>query len=57
MSGTKNETVRTAGPYFVVRNPLHRFNFLGALGLGLIVENPLLSLLLAGLFAVFIHPS
>ena len=56
IAGMKNEILVTEGPYSVVRNPLYVFNFLGAIGLGLAVENPPLALLLACGFAVF-YPS
>jgi len=56
IAGVKNEILVTEGPYSVVRNPLYIFNFLGAIGLGLAFENPVLALLLAGGFALF-YPS
>ena len=42
----------TEGPYSVVRNPLYICNFLGAVGLGFIAENPPLGILLGCAFAL-----
>ena len=56
IAGVKNEVMVTEGPYSVVRNPLYVFNFIGAVGFGLAVENPLLAALLALGFSVF-YPS
>jgi protein-S-isoprenylcysteine O-methyltransferase Ste14 len=53
IAGAKNETLITVGPYSIVRNPLYVLNLLGAVGLGLAVENPPLALLLGCGFALF----
>ncbi len=53
ISGRKNSVLITDGPYSVVRNPLYLFNFIGGVGFGLAVENPLL----AGAIAVFLSVS
>jgi protein-S-isoprenylcysteine O-methyltransferase Ste14 len=53
IAGTKNGELATAGPYSVVRNPLYIGTFLGVLGFGCAVEQPLLALALGLLFALF----
>ena len=52
IGGKKNVQLVTHGPYSLVRNPLYVFNFIGAIGFGLAIENPALALLLALLFAM-----
>jgi len=56
ISGVKNDVLVAEGPYSVVRNPLYVFSFIGAVGFGFAVENPVLAALLAVAFAVF-YPS
>lgn len=53
LGGVKNQKPVSVGPYTVVRNLLHVLNCVGAVSLGLVVENPFLSLILALLFATF----
>ena len=56
IAGAKNDVLVSVGPYSVVRNPLYVFNFIGAVGFGFVVGNPILATLLAVAFAVF-YPS
>lgn len=53
IAGNKDRTLQTEGPYSVVRNPLYFFSFLGAIGFGLVVHNPILAVVLAGAFTLF----
>ena len=53
VAGRKNNMVVAEGPYSVVRNPLYVFSFIGAVGFGLAVENPLLALVLASAFGLY----
>jgi len=52
IAGTKNGELSAEGPYSVVRNPLYLGNFLGAVGFGFAVEQPLLGIALGGIFAL-----
>ena len=56
IAGSKNGELAGQGPYSVVRNPLYIGNFLGVIGFGFAVEQPLLALALGGAFALF-YPS
>ena len=52
IAGIKNDFLVAEGPYSIVRNPLYVFNFIGAVGFGCAVENPLLAALLGAGFAL-----
>ena len=52
IAGTKNGDLAGGGPYSVVRNPLYIGNFLGLVGFGLAVEQPVLAALLGAVFAI-----
>jgi protein-S-isoprenylcysteine O-methyltransferase Ste14 len=56
IAGTKDGELALTGPYSVVRNPLYIGNFLGVVGFGFAVEQPLLAVGLGLLFALF-YPS
>jgi protein-S-isoprenylcysteine O-methyltransferase Ste14 len=56
IAGHKNGELASEGPYSVVRNPLYAGNFLGAVGFGFAVEQPLLGLALGGVF-ILAYPS
>ncbi len=53
VAGRKNNVVVAEGPYSIVRNPLYVFSFLGAMGFGLAVENPLLAVVLGVAFGLY----
>jgi protein-S-isoprenylcysteine O-methyltransferase Ste14 len=52
IAGRKDGELAAAGPYSVVRNPLYIGNFLGVVGFGFAVEQPVLALALGIAFAV-----
>src|SRR5262245_14440643 len=56
IAGTKNFELSSEGPYSVVRNPLYLGNFLGVVGFGFAVEQPLLGLAL-GLVFILGYPA
>jgi len=51
MAGRKKSELVREGPYSIMRHPLHAFNFVGVLGIGLASENVLV---LAALIAFFL---
>jgi protein-S-isoprenylcysteine O-methyltransferase Ste14 len=56
IAGMKNGELTTSGPYSVVRNPLYIGTFLGVLGFGFAVQQPLLAVAL-GLTFGLVYPS
>jgi protein-S-isoprenylcysteine O-methyltransferase Ste14 len=52
IAGIKNGELAGEGPYSMVRNPLYLGNFLGLVGVGFAVQQPLLAVVIGGLFAL-----
>lgn len=52
IAGTKNGELASGGPYSIVRNPLYVGTFVGAVGLGFAVHQPLLGIALGAVFAI-----
>jgi len=55
IGGQKNNSVVTAGPYSMVRNPLYVFSFIGAVGLVLMTHSIVIAALLL-IFYIGIYP-
>lgn len=55
ISGHKNSTLLTDGPYSVSRNALYFFSFVGLLGVTLYLQQGLLTLIIAPLFLLYYH--
>lgn len=51
--GKKNKQLVVQGPYSMMRNPLYVFSFIGVIGLGLAVRNPLLAAMLGVIFVIY----
>lgn len=53
ISGYKNNTLISEGPYSLCRNPLYFFSFIGALGIGLSTGNFTIPLMIIAGFAIY----
>lgn len=53
LAGKKDDVLVTDGPYSAMRNPLYTFSFIGSVGFGLAVENPILALILGLVFVAY----
>jgi len=53
IAGKKKDIVQACGPYSIVRNPLYVFSFIGFIGFGLAVENPILAVILGIMFVAY----
>lgn len=53
IAGYKTNTLITAGPYSMCRNPLYFFSLIGAMGVGFATETFLIPLLILPVFAIY----
>lgn len=53
IAGLKNNVLMQEGPYSMVRNPLYVSSFIGGIGFGLSVENPILTAVIAMAFLIY----
>lgn len=56
ISGYKDDSLITVGPYSIVRHPLYLFSFIGATGLGFASESIIVIIMLPVLFLIYYKP-